>query len=102
MLEEFGYRVVEAADGEETVSRFLENKDKIDFLMIDVVLPKLNGREAYEKIKMIRPDIKALFTSGYTADIMHKKGLLEEGFEFISKPAAPKNLLKKIKEVLNK
>ncbi|MEW6675895.1 MAG: hybrid sensor histidine kinase/response regulator, partial [Nitrospirota bacterium] len=55
----------------------------------------------YEEIKKIRPDIKAIFTSGYNAEIIHKKGILEEGFGFITKPFLPQELLKKVREVLD-
>lgn len=100
LLTEFGYSVIAAKDGEEAVNKFIKNKDRIDLLLFDAVMPKKNGREAYEAVKEIRPDIKALFVSGYTADIMHSKGLLGEGLHFISKPVSPTELLEKIREVL--
>jgi two-component system cell cycle sensor histidine kinase/response regulator CckA len=59
-----------------------------------------NGKELLAEIRMIKPEIKVIFISGYTADIMHKKGILEEGVEFISKPLAKNDLLLKIREVL--
>ncbi|NCO67016.1 MAG: hypothetical protein COY75_00890 [Nitrospirae bacterium CG_4_10_14_0_8_um_filter_41_23] len=65
-------------------------------------MPKKNGKEAYNEIKKTKPNIKALFTSGYTADIIQKKGLLEEGLNFIPKPISPRELLRKVREVLDK
>lgn len=102
VLEEFGYKAIEAEDGEDAVEKFIANKDTIQLLILDVVMPKMNGREAYERIKKIKPDIKTLFTSGYTANIIHKKGILDEGMNFIFKPVSPKDLMTKVREVLGK
>jgi two-component system cell cycle sensor histidine kinase/response regulator CckA len=77
-------------------------KDGIQLLILDLIMPKKSGKEAYDEIKKIRPDVKALFTSGYAIDIIKRKGLLEEGFNFISKPISPKGLLRKVREVLDK
>ncbi len=100
LLEEFGYTVVEAVDGEDAVKAFMRRRKSIDLVVLDVVMPKMNGRDAYTHIHKAKSDVKVLFTSGYTADIVHKKGILEEDLNFISKPAAPKDFLKKIREVL--
>ena len=102
VLEEFGYTVIEAEDGETAVRKFSENRDRIGFLILDVIMPKKNGKEVYEEAQKIRPDIKALFTSGYTANIIHKKGILDEGLHFISKPITPKELLEKVRIVLDR
>ena len=101
VLEEFGYTVVEAVDGEDAISKFLKHKRKVDLVMLDVVMPRKNGKEVYQYVRKIRPDVKALFTSGYTADVIHEKGVLDEGLNFISKPAAPSELLRKIRDVLD-
>jgi len=69
-------------------------------VLLDVIMPKKNGKEVYYEIKKISPDIKALFMSGYTADVMHKQGIIEKGFKFILKPFSPIKLLEKIREVL--
>lgn len=102
VLDEFGYKVIDAVDGEDAVEKFMENKDRIDLLVFDVVMPKKNGKEAYEEIKKINPRVKALFTSGYTSNIIHKKGILEEGINFILKPVSPKELLRKVREILDR
>ncbi len=102
MLQEFGYNVIEAVDGEDAVNKFMENKDRIQFVVIDVVMPGKNGREVYEAIKKVSPDMKAIFTSGYTQDIIHAKGILDEGLRFIAKPVSPHELLRRIREVLDK
>ena len=102
LLADYGYKVIDATDGADAIAKFKLHKDEIKLLILDVIMPNKNGKEAYEEIKKIKPDMKVLFTSGYPADIVHKQGILDEGFEFIVKPAAPAILLKKIREVLDK
>ncbi|MBI4685096.1 MAG: PAS domain S-box protein [Nitrospirae bacterium] len=101
ILVESGYKVIEAVDGVDTVNKFMKNKDKVSLLLLDVVIPKISGKEAYEKIKKMNPDIKALFISGYPEDMIQKHSLLEEGLNFIAKPVSPFELLKKIRSVLD-
>jgi two-component system cell cycle sensor histidine kinase/response regulator CckA len=102
VLEDFGYQVIEAVDGEDAIKKFLENRDRIQLLVLDIVMPKKNGKEVYQEIRKIQPGIKVLFTSGYTADIIHRKGILETGLDFILKPISPAIFLKKVREVLDK
>ena len=64
-------------------------------------MPRKNGKEAFDEIRAIKSGIKTLFMSGYTADIISRKGIDTEGLEFISKPFSPHALLAKIREVLN-
>jgi PAS domain S-box-containing protein len=100
ILENYGYAVIEAKDGEDAIEKFSRHKDQIDIVILDVVMPKKSGREVYDMVKNIRPDMKVLFTSGYTADIITRKGILEDTLHFIAKPVLPINLLTKIKELL--
>jgi PAS domain S-box-containing protein len=100
-LEKAGYRVITAGDGEEAVARFREN-DAIDLVLSDVVMPKKNGKEILDEIRKLRPDIKVIFSSGYTADILHAKGIREEGLEFMAKPFTTNDLLQKIREMLDR
>jgi len=102
LLQQFGYTVIQARDGEDAVNKFMENRDRIDLLILDIIMPKKNGKEVYAKIKIFSPGIKALFVSGYTADIMHEQGLLEEGFNFLLKPVPVNDLLRKVREVLDR
>ncbi|MGE5892760.1 MAG: PAS domain-containing protein, partial [bacterium] len=101
VLEESGYTVIDASDGEETLSRFREHEKTIDLLILDVVMPKINGKEVYERVKQMRPDLKVLFVSGYTDSIIDKKGILDAGLHFLSKPVSPNDLLKKVREILD-
>jgi CheY-like chemotaxis protein len=102
VLEDFGYQVIEAEDGDEAVRKFREHGDKVDLLVLDIVMPKKNGKEAYLAISDLRPGIKAIFTSGYTADIIQSKGILDTGMEFILKPISPTLFLQKVREVLDR
>ena len=97
-----GYTVIEATDGGDAVTRFLSHKDRIDLLLLDVVMPRMNGKETYEKIKKINPHVRVLFTSGYTGDVVLDKGVHDESINFISKPLSPDELLRKVREVLDK
>ena len=102
VLEQSGYRVWEAQDGEETIGKFTQFSGEINLVLLDVVMPKKNGREVYEAIQKLRPDIKVLFTSGYTADILPDKGIHEENLDFIPKPLTPGDLLNKVREMLDR
>jgi PAS domain S-box-containing protein len=102
ILERSGYTVIEAVDGEDALEKFLRKGDSIQLLVLDVIMPQKSGKEVYEEIIKIRPDIKVIFTSGYTAEIIHRKGILEKGLNFISKPVSPDKLLRKVRETLKK
>jgi CheY-like chemotaxis protein len=102
VLQEFGYTVIEAVDGEDAVRKFVENKDRIELAILDVIMPKKSGKEVSEAIRTIKPDVQFLFTSGYTADIITRAGISEEGVYFIQKPSTPNTLLGKVREILDK
>ena len=101
ILEKAGYKVIIADNGEDAVARFKEHDD-ISLVLSDVVMPRKNGKEMLDEIRKIKPGIKAVFISGYSADIFTQKGALEEGTEFITKPFKKDELLQKIREVLDK
>jgi signal transduction histidine kinase/CheY-like chemotaxis protein len=100
VLRQSGYRVIEAVDGEDAVEKFRENREEIDLLIMDVVMPKMNGKDAFSAIARINPEIKVLFTSGYTPDEVARKGITFAKENFLAKPASPAVLLKKVREVL--
>jgi CheY-like chemotaxis protein len=100
ILEEFGYKVLEARDGEKAIEQFLKHKDDIHLLLLDVIMPKKNGKEAYDAIRKIKPEVKAVFISGYSDEIIDEQAILE-GLNFIGKPVSPEELLFKIREVLD-
>jgi nitrogen-specific signal transduction histidine kinase/ActR/RegA family two-component response regulator len=101
ILRLFGYTVIEAIDGEDAVQKF-SDRPNVDLLVFDIIMPRKNGKEAYEEIRAMSPGIRALFISGYTGDVIDKKGILEEGVNYIGKPISPEELLGKVREVLDK
>jgi CheY-like chemotaxis protein len=97
-----GYRIIPAADGDDAIEKFKQNQDRIDLILLDMIMPKKNGRKAYEEIRQIKPGIKVLFSSGYTADFIESRGVSENGIELIMKPLKPTELLKKVREILDR
>jgi CheY-like chemotaxis protein len=100
LLEQCGYRVLEAGDGEAAVAVFREHSDSIGLVILDVIMPRMSGKEVCDEIKAVRPDIKVLLMSGYTADIISRKGLDESGAHFITKPFQPDELLRTVRDIL--
>ena len=96
----YGYRVIEATDGADAIEQF-KKADKVDLLILDSVMPKKNGREAYNEMHEIGPSTKVLFISGYTRDVVLNKGIEDGRFDFLSKPISPSALLQKVREVLD-
>ncbi|MBJ6799160.1 response regulator [Geomonas propionica] len=101
VLSRHGYQVILAEDGEEVVHRFAAEQEGIELVLMDIIMPRKNGIEAYAEIKKIQPDAKVLFTSGYTADFIQSRGM-KEGVELIMKPVQPMELLRKVREVLER
>ena len=99
-LEGHGYKVIEAFDGKDAIDKFMRNKDKIHLLLLDVIMPNMNGKEVHNTIKEMNPGIKTIFMSGYCKNIIDK--IFEEGVIFISKPILPTELLKNVRMVLDK
>jgi PAS domain S-box-containing protein len=102
ILAESGYAVIESVDGEDAVNKFKDNRDRVQLLLLDVIMPKKSGKEAYEDIWSMMPDIRAIFLSGYARDLIQDRGVFDNGPEFIQKPVLPKELLRKIREVLDR
>ncbi|MCX5905843.1 MAG: ATP-binding protein [Deltaproteobacteria bacterium] len=101
ILVRYGYMVIEAVDGEEAIDKF-KKYNTIAMVILDTVMPKKNGKEAYDQMKKDRPDVKVLFTSGYTKDIVLDKGIREKEFDFIAKPLSPNELLKRVRDILDR
>jgi two-component system, cell cycle sensor histidine kinase and response regulator CckA len=101
VLERAGYTVLEAPDGAAALRIFQENIKVIDLVILDVVMPGMNGKEVYDSIKRLRPEQKVLFNSGYTDDIVATKGILEDKLAFISKPLRPVDFLNEVRRVLD-
>jgi len=101
VLEEYGYTCIEAADGEDAIEKFGLRRG-IDLVILDSVMPRKNGREAFEKIRAMDSRIKVLFISGYTRDIVLDKGIKDREFDFLSKPLVLDRFLQKVREILDR
>ena len=102
VLEQFGYAVITAEDGRDAVNKFREFGDRISLVLLDIVMPKMNGKEAMDEIRKLQPESRIILISGYSADIISQRTLLDEGCEVLAKPVNPALLLKKVREVLDK
>jgi two-component system cell cycle sensor histidine kinase/response regulator CckA len=102
VLTQYGYMVIEACNGEDAIIQFKKNREKVQLLILDFILPKINGKEVYDEIRKLDPKIKAVFASGYTADFLQQKGIAGENINFVSKPILPADLLNKMRETLDK
>ncbi|MCX8063625.1 MAG: response regulator, partial [Candidatus Hydrogenedentes bacterium] len=102
ILEQAGYNVISAENGEEAFKLFIENEDKIQLVILDIVMPLLSGKEVYEKIKAINPEIPVLFTSGYSENSIHTNFILHEGYQIIQKPYGRTEILKEIRKVFDR
>lgn len=101
LLEDAGYIVHAAYDGEEAVRIFRENANSIDLALLDVMMPRISGREVMERIKAMSPQMRFLFCSGYSENVIHTDFVVEEGVHIITKPYRREGLLRAIREVLD-
>lgn len=100
MLKKIGYNVVAAQTPMDALS-FCEKEDVcIDILLTDVVMPEMSGKELRDKIKRILPNIKVLFMSGYTADVILHHGVMDDGVYFVQKPFSLNDLARKIRDAV--
>lgn len=101
MLEKEKYKVLKTSNPEEAIDFAYKHKNEIHLLITDVVMPDMTGLELAKRVQALNPDIKCLFMSGYTANVIAHHGVLENGLHFIQKPFSIKNLHVKIREILN-
>jgi signal transduction histidine kinase/DNA-binding response OmpR family regulator len=102
LLENFGYTVICAVDGEDAVKKFRENRGQIRLVLFDVVMPKKNGIDAYDEIRATNPNIKVIFASGYSTEAVQKKALADDNIMSIPKPYLPSILLALVRSELDK
>ena len=101
MVSRLGYNVLVAATPGEAIRLVEEQADDLRMFITDVVMPEMNGRELADRLVAIRPSLRHLFMSGYTADVIAHRGVLDEGVNFIQKPFSLKDLAVKIRTVLD-
>jgi len=100
MLRSMGYWVLEASRADEALMVCLRHKGPVHLLLTDVVMPQKSGRDLLDHLKPLRPDIKVLFTSGYTEEALHRK-VLERDAAFLPKPFTEEALARKVRDVLD-
>lgn len=101
VLRNYGYTVIEAVDGLDALAKTMENRDRINLVLLDGIMPNMNGKEAWQEIKALNQGIKAVFMSGYAEDIFAKDGIPGGEAFFIQKPAPPSVIVQKIRAALD-
>jgi PAS domain S-box-containing protein len=101
VLKRFGYAVLLAGSGEEALALYEAQADEVHLALLDVILPKMNGKEVCEALRQRSPRLKVLFLSGYAHDVIQGKGIRVDGIDMITKPAKPLELAKKVRELLD-
>ena len=102
MLEKLGYQVVTVSTPGEAIHLAREYKGDIHLLLTDVIMPEMNGRDLAKSLLSLYPNMKRLFMSGYTADIIAHHGVLDDNVHFIQKPFSGKDLAAKVREALDR
>ena len=100
MLQRFGHTVIEAHDGDDAISKFRKHRDEVHLVLMDVIMPRKSGGDAYQELKDIRPDLKIILMSGYAGDFLSGRVSMDGDVQFIPKPVSPKELYEKIRTVL--
>ena len=101
MLEKNGYTVLAAATPEIAQSLVKEHSGAIHLMLSDLIMPEMNGKELSIILRDLQPEMRVIFTSGYTADIISSQGIIEEGIHFLQKPVTYEELMSKVREVLD-
>ncbi|MBU5614096.1 response regulator [Geomonas azotofigens] len=101
ILAEYGYQVILAEDGLDAVEKFRE-AGGVDLVLMDMIMPRMNGREACDAIRAIAPEVKVAFTSGYTRDFVYLRDSVDAGTELIMKPVQPLELLRRVRDILDR
>ncbi|MFZ5433991.1 MAG: PocR ligand-binding domain-containing protein [Calditrichota bacterium] len=101
ILREYGYEVLPAADGDAALKIAEGYQKPIDLLVTDIIMPTMNGRQLFETLVQTRPDLKVLYMSGYSDDVIANHGVLDEGVDFIQKPFSLHALASKVRLVID-
>ena len=87
---------------QDCIEKFMPNRDIISLILMDLIMPKKSGQEAYREIRQLQPGVKVLYSSGYTADFIKNRGAGEDVMEIVAKPVRPWELLRKVREMLDR
>jgi CheY-like chemotaxis protein len=100
ILADAGYTVLDAPHGGEACLVSQRHLGPIHLMVTDVVMPRMNGRETFERVAPLHPGMKVLYMSGYADSAIWDRGMLEQGVQFLQKPFTPDGLVRKVREVL--
>lgn len=101
MLERLGYRVLATSSAKQAIHLAEEHKEQLQIIVTDIVMPEMNGRDLVNSIWQTNPELKCLFISGYTANLIAQQGILPEGIHFLQKPIMKKDLALKLHQILS-
>ena len=101
VLSQHGYVVDDARDGLQAISRFMELNGRVDLLITDVVMPHMSGKDLATELRKRNPQLKVLYTSGYTENTIVHHGVVDAGVNFLAKPYVPSDLARRVREVLD-
>jgi PAS domain S-box-containing protein len=100
ILRRYGYQVIECRNGDEALVECERQARSIHLLLTDVVMPHINGRDLAQRLLTIRPDMRVLYMSGYTENAVIEHGMLDSSMEYMQKPFAPEQLVRRVREIL--
>jgi len=101
MLTGLGYNVILSGDGEAAVATYSSHRDQIDLVLLDMVMPRMGGREAYQRMRTLGSDVPIMFMTGYCAELANSEFVLETGAAFIQKPYGIAAICRKVREALD-
>jgi len=101
-LQNAGYRVLEARNGEEAIALVESKENAVELLLTDIVMPGISGWELSQRLAKTRPNLRYLFMSGYTDNAVVQRGMLDAGVPFLQKPFTPTSLVEKVRLVLDR
>jgi len=101
VLEQHGYRVLQAGHGEQALEVLREHKQAVDLLLTDVVMPRLGGQDLANEVRLLHPGIRVIYMSGYTDGAISRAGILGEGVTLLEKPFTSERLTRGVREALD-
>ena len=102
VLQEYHYQTLEASTGREALQIVENHKGPIHLMLTDVIMPGMTGKQTADRLKLVRPEMKVIYMSGHTDEVISRRGMLDAGIDYIGKPFTPESLLRKIRSVLGK
>ena len=102
ILSDAGYDVILAEDGQDAIEKFTADPTRVSLVLMDMIMPRKSGREAFEEIRKLRPEVRVLFSSGYSPEFLESRGGTGKDLELLMKPVQPLDLLRKVREILDR